>query len=51
MELQVLDIGNGVIVGAIVAVNAGGSTVNPKTGELYGAYLEIGDEFCYLLRS
>ena len=40
-----IDIGNGVIVGAIVAVNAGGSTVNPKTGELYGAYLEIGDEF------
>ena len=40
-----IDIGNGVIVGAIVAVNAGGSTVNPKTGELYGSYLEVGNEF------
>jgi len=39
------DLGNGVIVGAIVAVNAGGSTVNPRTGELYGAFLEIGNEF------
>ena len=40
-----LDLGNGVIVGAIVAVNSAGSTVNPETGELYGAFLGIGDEF------
>jgi L-aminopeptidase/D-esterase-like protein len=40
-----VDLGNGVIVGAIVAVNAGGSAVNPATGELYAKYLEVGDEF------
>jgi len=40
-----VDLGNGVIIGAIVAVNAFGSTVNPKTGEFYARYLEIGDEF------
>ena len=39
------DLGNGVIVGAIVAVNPGGSTVNPATGEFYAKYLEVGDEF------
>lgn len=39
------DLGNGVIVGAIVAVNAGGSTVNPATGEFYAKYLELGGEF------
>jgi len=39
------DLGNGVIVGAIVAVNAGGSTVNPATGEFYARFLEVGDEF------
>lgn len=39
------DLGNGVIVGAIVAVNAAGSTVNPATGELYAKFLEVGDEF------
>jgi L-aminopeptidase/D-esterase-like protein len=39
------DLGNGVIVGAIVAVNAGGSTVNPATGEFYAKYLEVGGEF------
>jgi L-aminopeptidase/D-esterase-like protein len=39
------DLGNGVIVGAIVAVNSGGSTVNPATGELYASYLEVNGEF------
>ncbi len=40
-----VDLGDGVMVGAIVAVNANGSTVNPATGELYARYLEVGDEF------
>lgn len=40
-----VDLGNGVIVGAIVAVNAGGSTVNPATGEFYAKYLELNGEF------
>ncbi len=40
-----VDLGNGVIVGAIVAVNAGGSTVNPETGEFYAQYLEVNNEF------
>lgn len=39
------DIGDGVIVGAIVAVNAVGSTVNPDTGDFYAAFLEVDDEF------
>jgi L-aminopeptidase/D-esterase-like protein len=39
------DLGNGVIVGALVAVNSGGSTVNPKTGEFYAAFLETNNEF------
>lgn len=39
------DLGDGVMVGAIVAVNAGGSTVNPATGEFYARYLEVGNEF------
>jgi L-aminopeptidase/D-esterase-like protein len=34
-----------VIVGAIIAVNSVGSTVNLKTGEFYANYLEIGNEF------
>lgn len=45
-----VDLGDGVIVGAIVAVNSGGSTVNPATGELYAAYLELGGEFGGLKR-
>jgi len=45
-----VDLGNGVIVGAIVAVNSVGSTVNPYTGEFYAAYLEIGNEFGDLKR-
>ena len=40
-----IDLGDGVIVGAIVAVNAVGSTVNPDTGEFYAAFLEMNDEF------
>lgn len=40
-----IDLGNGVIVAAIVAINSVGSTVNLQTGEFYTAYLEIGDEF------
>jgi L-aminopeptidase/D-esterase-like protein len=39
------DLGDGVVVGAIVAVNAGGSTVNPQTGEFYASYLEVNGEF------
>ena len=39
------DLGNGVIVGALVAVNAGGSPVNPETGEFYAAFLETDNEF------
>ena len=36
---------NGVTVGAIVAVNSVGQPFNPETGELYGRFLELGDEF------
>jgi L-aminopeptidase/D-esterase-like protein len=39
------DLGNGVLVGALVAVNSGGSTVNPETGEFYAAFLETNNEF------
>ena len=39
------DLGNGVIVGALVAVNSGGSPVNPETGEFYAAFLETNNEF------
>jgi L-aminopeptidase/D-esterase-like protein len=40
-----VDLGNDVIVGAIVAINSAGSTVNPETGEFYAKYLEVNDEF------
>jgi L-aminopeptidase/D-esterase-like protein len=40
-----LDLGDGVMVGAVVAVNSLGSAVNPQTGELYAAYLEVQGEF------
>ena len=45
-----VDLGDGVFVGAIVAVNAGGSTVNRATGELYASYLEVNGEFGGLKR-
>lgn len=40
-----VDLGDGVFVGAIVAVNAGGSTVNPATGMFYANFLEVNGEF------
>lgn len=40
-----LDLGQGVIVGALVAVNPFGSVVDPATGALLGARLEIAGEF------
>ena len=40
-----LDLGQGVRVGALVAVNPFGSVVDPRTGELLGARLEIDREF------
>ena len=40
-----VDLGNGIVVGAIVAINAAGQPFNPETCELYTAYLELGDEF------
>jgi L-aminopeptidase/D-esterase-like protein len=45
-----VDLGDGVIVGAIVAVNSLGSTVNLPTGEFYARYLEVGGEFGNLRR-
>jgi len=39
------NLGNGIIVGALVAVNSGGSIVNPETGEFYAAFLETDNEF------
>lgn len=35
----------GVTVGALVAVNALGAPMDPRTGALYGAFAELGDEF------
>lgn len=35
----------GLIVGALVALNPTGSTYNPETGELYASFLELGNEF------
>jgi L-aminopeptidase/D-esterase-like protein len=43
-----IDLGGGVMVGAIIAVNSSGSTVNPQTGKFYGEFLEIGNEFSKL---
>jgi L-aminopeptidase/D-esterase-like protein len=40
-----VDLGNGIVVAAIVAVNAAGQPFNPDTCELYAAYLEMGNEF------
>jgi L-aminopeptidase/D-esterase-like protein len=45
-----VDLGDGVVVGAIVAVNSVGSTVNLQTGEFYASYLEVGGEFGGLKR-
>jgi L-aminopeptidase/D-esterase-like protein len=39
------DLGNGLIVGALVAVNSGGSPVNPETGAFYATFLETNNEF------
>lgn len=35
----------GIVVGAIVAVNAAGWADDPETGELYGRFLELAGEF------
>ena len=40
-----VDLGDGVMVGAVVAVNSLGSTVNPQTGEFYADFLEVNGEF------
>lgn len=40
-----VEFGNGTRVGAIVAVNARGSTVNPRTGRLLGGELALPGEF------
>ena len=45
-----VDLGDGVMVGAIVAVNSLGSTVNPQTGEFYADFLEVNGEFGNLKR-
>jgi putative pantetheine hydrolase len=37
--------GTGITVAALVAVNPGGSVVDPATGELYGARFGLDDEF------
>lgn len=39
------ELGDGVIVGAVVAVNALGSTFNTETGDFYAKYLELDNEF------
>lgn len=39
------NLGNGIIVGALAAVNSGGSPINAETGELYAAFLETDNEF------
>lgn len=39
---------NGVVVGAIVAINAVGQAHNPATGELYAHFLELDGEFTRL---
>jgi putative pantetheine hydrolase len=41
---------NGVAIGAIVALNAFGDAVSPETGEPYGAFAELDDEFGGALR-
>ncbi|GBL21918.1 uncharacterized aminopeptidase Mb1368, partial [Acidimicrobiaceae bacterium] len=39
---------NGITVAALVALNSAGSTVDPKSGELFGARYGLGDEFEHL---
>ncbi|HPD61442.1 MAG TPA: P1 family peptidase [Thermodesulfobacteriota bacterium] len=39
------NLNNGIIVGALVAVNSGGSPINAETGEFYAAFLETNNEF------
>jgi L-aminopeptidase/D-esterase-like protein len=39
------NLGNGIIVGALVAVNSWGSPINAETGEFYAAFLERDNEF------
>jgi putative pantetheine hydrolase len=39
---------NGITVAALVALNSAGSTIDPKSGELFGARYGIGDEFEHL---
>jgi L-aminopeptidase/D-esterase-like protein len=45
-----VDLGNGVIVGAIVAVKFGGSTVNPLYGRVLRLVSRVGNEFGDLRR-
>lgn len=40
-----IELGNGVTVGAIVAVNSSGSAIDPETGSFFARYLEVGNEF------
>jgi L-aminopeptidase/D-esterase-like protein len=39
------NLGNGIIVGALVAMNSGGSPINIETGAFYAAFLEMDNEF------
>ncbi|MDN5794889.1 MAG: P1 family peptidase [Intrasporangium sp.] len=41
-------LGDGIYVGAVVIVNAAGSTVDPRTCELLGVQFGLGDEFAGL---
>lgn len=36
---------NGLVIGAIVAINSVGRPFNPDTGELYASFLELNNEF------
>ena len=41
---------NGITVAALVALNSGGSAIDLRSGELWGATRGIGDEFAHLRR-
>lgn len=43
-----VELDDGVVVGALVAVNSGGSPVNPLTGTLWGASWGLAGEFAHL---